>query len=152
MKSRYSNKPKEKYYLFGPDPQGFEVLFEENYPQSTLHDLLQKFYYHNHYDTTPVRPISTHLEVGTEMEQGWYFFYYQRYYIFIEKHYQSSHGPHIARLQYKAQYANRAHWIATLQIGAFFFSEEELLTHLYVAIRDRKFYITEQDGKRTVIL
>jgi hypothetical protein len=154
-RSRWPNKPIfRKTALDGPDHNGFEAVIEENYPVVFLGDLLAKFYQHNYYEYAPVQPIAVHMEAGeTEgREEGWWFVYYHRFLIHIEQHYSSKWGPHIARLLYKSEYAPRIHWIATLQIQAFFFSEEELSLHLFSAIRHRRFFIAPFDAKRIVIL
>lgn len=159
-RSRWPNRPPIRYEaLTGPDHHGFQVVFEENLPVAFLGDLLVRFYQHNHYEYLPCLPIAVYLEtpspngMGSEgREPGWYFVYYRRFLVHIEKNYESNHGPHRARLMYKAEYAPRLHWVATLQVQEFFYSEDMLMPHIFAAIMHRKFYQTPMDAQRIVVL
>jgi len=120
----------------------------------TMGALYAKFYHHNHWDTLPSPPITSDLKITKSLaqfeEDGWWIIYYGGFHVLIEKHYQSVMGPHIAKLRYKSQQTKRIFWIATLQVECFYFSEEEILTYMFTAIRKRWFYLNPDDTEKQI--
>lgn len=78
--------------------------------------------------------------------------YYGRFHVLVEKHWQNTCGPHIAKLRYKAYQAPRIHWIATMQIECFFFKEEDIVTSVYMGIRDKRFFLNPNEAQKLVVL
>lgn len=131
-----------------PDERGIFMQLEENYSTLSVSKLLDKFYHHS-----ANGPITTHLESERgDRDQGYYFVYRWNFYIFVERHWQSNLGPHIAKLRYVSQQTKRHHWIATLQIMCHFFNEHTLSLSVSTAIEQKQFFATPKELQVQVTL
>jgi hypothetical protein len=60
-------------------------------------------------------------------------------------------GPHQTKLWFRTfSHPQKSHWIATLQLMAFYFNEAEVREALLKAVADREFFMTEQNRERMI--
>lgn len=113
--------------------------------------LFHKFYHHNFWDILPSQPISCELEMNPLVKEvGWWVVYYGGFHVLVEKHFQLATGPHIAMLRYTSQQMKRAVWIATLQMECFFFSEEKIKEYMFIAIKNKSFYLNPNEAHKQI--
>ena len=120
-------------------------LYMETAPEHlfALGDLFYKFYLRNE----GLQPITFQLVKDNSQaieQQDWYAVMYGGWHIRILEG-RSRSGPHQTQLWYKSHSMKKNFWVATLQLEAFFYNENEMREALLKAIAERQFFITDQD-------
>lgn len=116
-----------------------------------MDELLERFYRFNA-DQPPLvfRLIDDPAPVvrGAKLWQG---IYRGNFYMDIDQG-VDSHGPHCCRLWFKCfSLLKASHWIATLQVMAFFFNEEEIKAYVSDAIYNQKFFMLPENRNKPII-
>ena len=126
------------------------VLYMEPTRLWPLGELIQKFYQIN----DGLNPIVFKLvsdESESIPEKDWYAVMYGGWHIRIVRG-RATDGPHSCQLWYKSMSMKKNFWIATLQLMAFYFNEEEMLTALLTAIANKEFYMTDTDRDKLITI
>lgn len=84
-------------------------------------------------------------------EKTWHVAMRGNFFIDIEKNFYGTEGPHRTRLFFKTFSKPQVnHWIASLQLMAFYFNEEQMKAALLLAIANREFYVAPDDINKTI--
>lgn len=126
------------------------VLYMENTQQRlwTWSELLHRFYEMNH-DLMPIAFALVADGAQSWAEKDWYAILYGRWHIRIVKG-SETEGPHQCQLWLKSESMNQAFWIASLQLMGFFYNEEEMKTNLMEEIKQKNFFMTDEERDRTL--
>jgi hypothetical protein len=91
-------------------------------------------------------------DYGTGLiEKFWVVLFRGGFAVEIRRHDKETDGPHVAKLWFQSFTDSSRHWIATLQIVAFFYNEEQMKAALMTAIEEREWYVAPAEAKRSVL-
>jgi hypothetical protein len=149
---------KEYEYVHHPTVIGVVMeLHEKKADQMiTLGDLVEKFYrIHLPTDTHDERlnPIAFRLiDENRESisDKAWYGVFYGGFYVYIARAHKL-HGPHVAQLWFKSFTTKLAWWVATLQLVAFYFNENEMREALMSCIERKEWYVSSNEAKKAIV-
>lgn len=117
----------------------------------TLGELLEKFYQANR----GLKPIAWQMveDIGSAIKtKDWYAVMYRGWHIRVVAGSNKTEGPHACQLWFKTPGISSPRkniWIATLQLMGFFFNENEMKSNLLEAIKNKEFYMSDQDRDST---
>lgn len=130
--------------LFLNEETGFYLYME---PAPTrlwpMGDLLNRFYEINE-DLNPIAFKLVEDLAQSISGKDWYAVFYASWHVRIVEG-RSKSGPHQTQLWFKSQSMRKNFWIATLQLEAFYYNEQEMLAALLEAVKTRAFYISDTD-------
>jgi hypothetical protein len=115
-----------------------------------LGELLQKFYSINE----GLKPIAFKLvedDAQSIKEKIWYAVMYAGWHIRIEQGSETG-GPHQCQLWYKSMSMRKNFWVATVQLMAFYFNEDEMCVALLLAIDNKEFFMTDEDRDKCITI
>lgn len=151
---------KPNQYASSDEHEGiaFELYEAIEDQQITIKELVEKFYRiilpeKGIKRSEVVKPVLFKLmedAYSSLPEKYWFCIFRGNFFINIYAH-DGKHGPHTAQLWFKSFTTKKAFWIATLQIVAFFFNEEQMLTELLKCIEQKEWFYPESDANRSII-
>lgn len=124
---------------------GFYLYLDNSPTLKTYEQMLAGFYRANE-ELDPIAFVLTEDGSSAFNVKDWYAVMYRGWHIRIVKGDQTP-GPHQCQLWYKSGTEKKNHWIATLQLMAFFFNEEEVKAALLKAIAEKEFYLSDRERK-----
>lgn len=160
LKRSYTQKPRRKKTLqevlelknneiWVDEQTGIYLYLEENLRLWTGSELIAKFYEINK-DLNPISFVQV-IDYGHAWaEKDWYAIMYAGWHIRICKG-SSTEGPHQTQLWFKSQTMG-PHWIASLQLMGFYYNEGEMKVNLLLAIKNKEFYMSDEDRDKTLTI
>jgi hypothetical protein len=116
--------------------------------QIFLEDLLSKFYRIN-WDQPPL--VLQLIDHTTPFpEKVWYAVMRGNFYIEVIKG-RNHEGPHQVKLWFKSFTTKQTFWIATLQLMAFYFNENEIKEALLKATAEGEFFMLPSNRRRAIV-
>lgn len=106
-------------------------------------------------DTEPLtaKPLGKKLNpdvggVPVHDSDVWMYLYRGNFYVNLIRGVRGVSGPHAARLIYKSYQTGQLFWIATVQIdGCMFFSEDQVDRHIFDAVLNKRWFISDKSRK-----
>lgn len=117
--------------------------------QITLGDLLAKFYRINRGQ----KPLAVRLQEDTSRsitEKIYLIVWRGNFHMEVDKG-RETIGPHCCKLWFRSFSTKQPHWIATLQVMAFYFNEEEIVADIKKAMNDKTFFMLPQNHDRPIM-
>lgn len=81
----------------------------------------------------------------------WFAIYRANFFVNIYMTPAGLKGPHTAQLWFKSFSTKQTHWIATMQLMAYYFNETEMRAELNKCLIEREWFFTPQDAKRSIV-
>lgn len=123
----------------------------------TLAELVEKFYtihLASSVHDERLNPISFRLmddRSSAYAEKMWVAVFYGGFHVTIFRH-QRTEGPHTAQLWFRSHTPPHDQWwVATLQVMAFFFNEDQVKQELMECIQRKEWYVSTNEGKKAII-
>jgi hypothetical protein len=108
---------------------------------TTYGDLLNKFYYLNH-EQQPLVWMLEEDRAQAIAEKLWLGVFRGSFHVRIILNHHDKTGPHRCELWFRTfSQPPKNHWIASLQLMAFYYNEEQMKSALLEAIEKREFFI-----------
>jgi hypothetical protein len=117
--------------------------------QIYLGELLAKFYRLNE-DQAPLVFRFLNDPRQAIPEKVWYAVMRGNFYIEVIEG-RDKAGPHQTKLWFKSFTDRKSHWIATLQLMAFYYNEDEVRETLLKAIANREFFMSDQTRDKAIV-
>jgi hypothetical protein len=139
-----------EYYL---NDEGivFYLMDEVEDRMVSIGDLLTKFYTLNEEQQPLVFRLIDDKDAPLRGEKLWQIVFRGSFIVEIESGHEKQ-GPHRCRLYFKSFSQNKAHWIATLQLMAFFYNEEQMKNALLESVSKQEFFMLPQNKERPITL
>lgn len=112
-------------------------------------DLLGKFYRINE-EQSPLVFMLLEDKSQAIPEKIWQVVWRGNFYMDIEQG-SSLAGPHRCRLWFKSFTTKQNHWIATLQVMAFYFNEAEMRGYIIHSVVNRELFMTPETRDKPII-
>ena len=116
--------------------------------QIFLEDLLNKYYKIN-WDQPPL-VLQLMDNVTSLPEKVWYVVMRGNFYIEVIKG-RNHEGPHQVKLWFKSFTTHKAFWIATLQLMAFYYNENEIKEGILRATAEGEFFMLPSNRRRSIV-
>jgi hypothetical protein len=129
-----------EYHLDTDSGVAFRTEDESYNRMITMGELIAKFYRLNRQQKPLVAIIIDEPSKLIHGEKIWQVIMRGNFYIVIEQN-QSISGPHPARLWFQTFVTKKNIWLASMQIMAFFFNEEQMVAAIRQAVDGREFFM-----------
>lgn len=111
----------------------------------TMGDLLARFYRINEGQRPLVMMLIDEPSKLIRGEKIWQIIMRGNFYILIESN-KETHGPHPARLWFQSFGDRKNYWLASMQVMAFFFNEEEVRQGIMTGVDTKEFFMLPQNA------
>lgn len=127
-------------------------LEDRNYDRmTTMQEVLDKFYLLNGDQQPLVFRLVDEPSGLVRGDKVYHIMFRGSFVVQIEQGHDKS-GPHRCRLYFRSFTENKAHWIATLQLMAFFFNEAQVKETLLTEIANKTFYMLPANRERPITI
>lgn len=107
-------------------------------------DLLAKFYRINEGQNPLVLRLMDEPSNLIRGEKIWQIVMRGNFYIRIESN-KETHGPHPTQLWFQSFGEKKNYWLASMQVMAFFFNEEEIKAAIITGVDQKEFFMLPQN-------
>lgn len=129
-----------EYYLDTDSGVAFRTEDESYNRMITMGELLAKFYRINRQQKPLVAVLVDEPSNLIHGEKIWQMVMRGNFYVVIEQN-QSISGPHPAKLWFQTFVTKKSIWLASMQVMAFYFNEEQMVAAIRQAVDSREFYM-----------
>jgi hypothetical protein len=107
----------------------------------TMGDLVKKYYRINEEQNPLVMRLMEEPGSIIQGDKVWQVVMRGNFYLRIEANHRERHGPHACQLWFKSFTDHKSHWLASCQLMAFYFNEEQMREAILAANKNQEFFI-----------